>query len=163
MHINPRTFMKSLPVLVAMFFVLCLGSVGSAQTVEKMSATGLMQFIGANKGRVVVVNFWATWCQPCVQEFPGLIALREGFPESELTVLGVSVDYNLKAAQRFVDRSGVNFPVFLDEGDISSTFDVQGIPRTMVFNGAGKKIFDHVGYIEPASFRHIVERVQAMP
>ncbi len=147
-------------VFLALF---CLGSIAQAQTVEKMAATDLMQFIGANKGRVVLINFWATWCQPCVQEFPGLIALREGFPESELAMIGVSLDYNLRSAQNFVDRKGVNFPVSLDGGDISSTFGVQSIPRTLVFNRDGEKILDHVGYIEPESFRHIVERVQQMP
>lgn len=156
--------MKSIPKIIALLLLLlCLGATAQAQTVEKMSATDLMKFISANKGRVVLVNFWATWCQPCVQEFPGLIALREGFPESELAMVGLSLDYSIKAAQNFVDRKHVNFPVYLDGGDVSSTLGVQGIPRTMVFNRDGKKIFDHVGYIEPASFRHIVERVQAMP
>lgn len=155
--------MKSPFALIALFFLLCAVSTASAQTVEKMSAMELMKLVEANKGRVVMVNFWATWCAPCIEEMPGLVALREGFPESELTLVGVSLDYNIKAAQNFVDRKGINFPVFLDGGDISSTFDVQGIPRTIVFNGAGEKVFDHVGYIEPASFRHIVERVQAMP
>ena len=155
--------MKSVLKSIVFLAFFCLGSIAHAQTVEKMAATDLMKFIGANKGRVVLVNFWATWCQPCVQEFPGLLALREGFPESELTVIGVSLDYNLRSAQNFVDRKDVNFPVYLDGGDISSTFGVQSIPRTMVFNRAGEKVLDHVGYIEAESFRHIVERVQQMP
>lgn len=156
--------MKSAPRSFFLFLaLLCLCATAQAQTVEKMSAFDLMKYIGSNKGRVVVINFWATWCQPCVQEIPGLIALRDGFPESELAIVGLSLDSGVKAAQTFVDRKNVNFPVYLDDGDVSSTFGVQGIPRTMVFNSAGEKVFDHVGYIEPDSFRHIVERVQAMP
>lgn len=153
-------------IITALLLALVLSCVSpqtQAQPIEKTSAMDLMQFIGSQTGRVVVLNFWASWCQPCIKEMPGLISLRNGFPEAELTVVGLSLDVTAQAAQNFANKNKINFPIFLDGGDVGSTFKVESIPRIMVFDRSGQKAFDHVGFLDSASLRHIVERVQALP
>ena len=107
--------------------------------------------------------FWATWCSPCVKEMPGLIQVRNEVPESDLHVVGISLDYNVRAVENFVQQQQVNFPIFIDGGDVSETFGVKSIPRTLIFSRSGEKVLDHLGFISEESFRHVVERVRRMP
>lgn len=155
--------MKSPKVLAVLVLLLFLPVAALAQGIEKIGAKDLRQLVDSSKGRILVINFWATWCAPCVKEFPGLIALRQSFPEHQLNIAGISVDYNARQVENFVKLNKVNFPVFLDDGSISSMMSVQSIPRTIIYNRAGEKVLDHLGFISEESFRHVVERLLETP
>lgn len=154
--------MKFLKVFAILLF-LTVATSAFAQGVEKINAQGLRDIINANKGRILIVNFWATWCAPCIKEFPGLVAVRKDFSENDLHIVAISVDYSAKPVELFMQKNKVNIPVFLDNGDISKMLAVQSIPRTMVFSRSGEKVLDHLGFISEESFRHMVERLLKMP
>lgn len=162
--------MKPTRCLLALFLVIVwLSAPGHAQnppqspqSIERIGTKDLMQLIAANKGRVLVLNFWASWCSPCVKEFPGLIALKREYPESKLAIIGVSVDTGPRSVEIFLRKTPVNFPIYLDNGEISDTFAIQGIPRTIIFAPSGETVLDHEGYIPDESFRHVVERALIM-
>ncbi len=153
-------FLKTLPLLL----LLCLlPSTAMSQDIAKAGVHDFKNIIESSKGKILIVNFWATWCSPCVKEFPGLINLRRKFSEEDLTIVGISMDYGLRPVENFVKMNKVNFPIFLDDESIGSMLDIKSIPRTLIYNRAGEKILDHLGFISEESFRHVVERILKMP
>jgi peroxiredoxin len=96
------------------------------------------------RGRVVLLNVWATWCTPCIREMPALERLHRAHEAEGLSVVAVSVDAStpgLGAAdvQRFVDDLGVSFTILLDPGgEIENKFRVSGLPMTYVIDREGR-------------------------
>jgi len=151
---------KSLTALLLL--TLCLDVAAMAQGIDTIGPHDLKQIVDSSKGRVLIVNFWATWCGPCVKEFPALTTIRQEFPERDLHIVGISLDYSPKAVDAFVTRQKINFPVYIDNGDIGSTLSVKSIPRTMIYSPAGEMILDHLGIISEEGFRHIVKKASQM-
>lgn len=152
-------FLKTLPLLL----LLLLPSAAPAQDIPTAGVHDFKNIVQSSKGKVLIVNFWATWCAPCIQEFPGLMNLRREFSEDELTIVGISLDYSRRPVENFVKQNKVNFPILLDDESIGSMLSVKSIPRTLIYNRAGEKILDHLGFISEESFRHVVERLLRMP
>ncbi len=91
-------------------------------------------------GKVVLVNFWATWCPPCRKEMPDLEKLYTRFRDRGLIVLAIS-DEDAAKIEPFIAKGGFTFPVLLDPGSkVHEAFDVGGIPKSFVFNRDGKLI-----------------------
>ena len=99
-------------------------------------------------GQVSVVNFWASWCVPCVQEHPVLVALKE---RTGVRVFGVNYKDQAAAARRFLGRYGnPYFAVGVDgNGRAAIEWGVYGMPETFVVNGRGEIVYKHVGPITP--------------
>ena len=99
-------------------------------------------------GRAYVVNFWASWCVPCVQEHPVLVALKE---RTGVRVFGANYKDQAAAARRFLGRYGnPYFAVGVDgNGRAAIEWGVYGMPETFVVNGRGEIVYKHVGPITP--------------
>jgi peroxiredoxin len=99
------------------------------------------------RGRVVLVNFWATWCPPCVEEMPSLERLHRALGPEGLVVLGVSIDEDSGALQDFVQRAGVTFPILRDPGGrkAAAAWRTTGWPETFVIDGEGRIVRKIVG------------------
>jgi peroxiredoxin len=99
------------------------------------------------RGRLVLVNFWATWCPPCVAEMPALERLHKTLAPEGLVVLGVSVDEDEKALESFLAKSQVSFPILRDPGGnvASGSFRTTGYPETFVIDAAGVVKETYVG------------------
>ncbi|MCL4401902.1 MAG: TlpA family protein disulfide reductase [Acidobacteria bacterium] len=92
------------------------------------------------RGKVVLVNFWATWCPPCRKEMPDLEALYKKFGEQGLVVLAITDDEAAKV-QSYIAQNKYTFPVLLDAGGkVKRTFRVQGIPKTFLYDRQGKLV-----------------------
>ncbi len=90
------------------------------------------------RGRVVLVNFWASWCGPCKAEIPDLRDLQSAYPPEKFTILAINEDDELKAALDFLKKRPVNFPVLLDEkGRIMDDYGVRGLPTTLLIDTRG--------------------------
>jgi len=105
-------------------------------------------------GKVLVLNFWASWCAPCVEEIPSLEAFHRATKDEGVVVLGVSVDANEKLYRQFVKRFGVTFPTARDpESDISYRYGTFQIPETYIIDSKGKvreKIISNTNWMDPA-------------
>ncbi len=87
-------------------------------------------------GKVVLVNFWATWCAPCMAELPALERLYQSLRARGFTVVGVAVDDTLDNVKEAVQRSGITYPVLLDEkGKSKRQFELKGFPESFVLDG----------------------------
>jgi thiol-disulfide isomerase/thioredoxin len=153
-------FLKTFALILLLSF---LPSNALAQDIHKAGIHDFKNIVESNKGKVLIINFWATWCSPCVKEFPGLMNMRREFSEDELTIIGISMDYGMRPVENFVKLHKVNFPILLDDESIGSMLDIKSIPRTLIYNRAGEKILDHLGFISEESFRHVIERLLKMP
>ena len=92
------------------------------------------------RGKVVLVNFWATWCPPCRKEIPDLEALYERFKGQGLVILGIS-DETAAKVQPFVRKDKIAYPVLLDPGrKVNDIYSVEGIPMSFVYNRSGKLV-----------------------
>lgn len=97
------------------------------------------------EGTVIFLNFWATWCGPCVREMPAFPMLLEKYGE-DLTLLAVDAGESEKSVKSFLEENGYEFPVALDpEGEISSLYPSDGIPYTVLIGRDGKIASIHLG------------------
>ncbi|HZD32012.1 MAG TPA: TlpA disulfide reductase family protein [Candidatus Angelobacter sp.] len=104
------------------------------------------------RGKVVVVNFWATWCPPCRKEMPDLEALYKRFQGQGLVILSIS-DEEVTKVKPFIARRKITYPVLLDQGGkVAQTFQVDGIPKSFVYNREGKLVAQSIDMRTQAQF-----------
>ncbi len=110
------------------------------------------------KGKVVFLNFWATWCAPCRQEIPYFIDLVDKYGKDGFVVLGIALDpREFEKVPGFVDQMGINYPILLDETGISQLYGgIRSIPTTFVINREGKAINRIVGSRPHAEFEKLI-------
>ncbi len=118
------------------------------------------------RGKVVLLNFWATWCGPCRAEIPDLIALQAKYKD-QLVVVGLSVDEGKTAnadVKKFVVDHAINYPVAIVDGKIEKLFGgVSSIPSTFVLNPDGKMVQRHVGTLRAAVTEQEVRYLAKLP
>jgi thiol-disulfide isomerase/thioredoxin len=96
------------------------------------------------KGKVVFLNFWATWCPPCVAEMPSIQQLHEKLKDEGVVFVCISNEETSKVS-RFVREKGLTFPVYIMQGTPPPVFKTRGIPTTFILSPDGKIAFKHVG------------------
>jgi cytochrome c biogenesis protein CcmG/thiol:disulfide interchange protein DsbE len=121
----------------------------------------------ALRGRVVLLNVWATWCHPCREEIPALQELHERHAGQGLALVGVSVDdrADRAAVEDFAREYGMTYPVWLDpEERVTSAFRTLGVPSTFLIGRDGTILWKHVGPVradDPALTRLLSEALAA--
>ncbi|WP_432738778.1 TlpA family protein disulfide reductase [Maridesulfovibrio sp. FT414] len=155
-------FISKISVVLILFILLVAGcnKAETAESVETLNAQAVQDIISSNKGKVVLVNFWATWCPPCRAEIPELVELRKQFPEDELVMIGVSVDADISAVDSFLKNGAdFNYPVYFAAEDVGSYFRIKSIPRTMLYDPQGKRVFDKEGSYPGAMFSNYITKL----
>lgn len=114
-------------------------------TLSDMS--GQAYTLSAQKGKVVLVDFWATWCPPCRMEIPELIKLYNKYNPQGLIMLGIGLDKE-NSLKSFAQQNGIPYPILLGNDIVAKAYNVQGIPTTYLIDKEGKIAFLHVG-LEP--------------
>ena len=117
---------------------------------------GKMRSLDEWRGKVLVVNFWASWCPPCRMEMPGFIDLQERYGKSGLVFVGIAVDSPDKAGE-FSHKIGVNYPILVDQG--SSLLNLSGLPYTAVFDRKGELVASHAGAWPESELDDIVSKL----
>ncbi|MGD1089831.1 MAG: TlpA disulfide reductase family protein [Verrucomicrobiota bacterium] len=102
------------------------------------------------KGKVVILDFWATWCPPCRAEIPGLIELQKKYQAQGLAVVGVSVDQaSSDTVKSFVQQMGINYPVVLADTKVVTAYGgIAGLPTTFIIDRTGRIVKQHLGFTE---------------
>lgn len=103
--------------------------------------------LSAYEGKVVVLDFWASWCVPCRRSFPWLNAMREKYGDDGLVIIGVNVDRDRSEAERFLAEYPADFTIFYDtEGRYASEYGVEAMPSSYVFGRDGELRVRHLGF-----------------
>lgn len=141
------------------------GEVGSAPPFTVTTLDGDTLTSKGLRGRVVVVNFWATWCPPCRLEMPSLQALAERRGDDGVVVLGLSTDVGPAAPIReFLDERGITYPVARADRATRAAFGgITGIPTTVLLDRDGRIRHRVVGYFVPPAMDAAVGRLLQTP
>jgi cytochrome c biogenesis protein CcmG/thiol:disulfide interchange protein DsbE len=119
----------------------------AAPNVTFQTADGSSMRLSEYKGRVVLIDFWASWCAPCKTSFPALDALYRAYEPRGLQVLAVNLDERRRDADAFLSEHPHTMPVLFDlHGEAPKAFGVQGMPTSFVIDRTGAIRFTHMGY-----------------
>lgn len=120
---------------------------------------GKVHTLSGYKGKWVLVNYWATWCPPCLEEIPDLIALHED-KKNNLVVIGVAMDYrDPKQVIDFAEGLFVDYPIVLGNPRVVSQIGpIQGLPTTYLYNPEGKMVAQQVGAITRAAVESYIAK-----
>ena len=114
------------------------------------------------KGQVVLINFWATWCPPCVREMPRLVRVSEAYRDQGLVVLGINTTYQddrAKVAQ-FARDQRISYPVLLDvTGEVGQLYPARLLPTTYLIDRDGRIVHTKVGEVDEAT---LTEQIRAL-
>jgi len=116
---------------------------------ELEDINGVKHHLSDYRGKWVVVNYWATWCPPCLDEIPELVDFHEQHKDTDAVVLGISFeDVSVKKLRRFVDEYFINYPVLRSKpGPSGELGDIPGLPTTYLISPEGEIIARQVGSV----------------
>jgi cytochrome c biogenesis protein CcmG, thiol:disulfide interchange protein DsbE len=120
--------------------------------------------VGEFRGRVLYLDFWASWCAPCQQSFPWMEAMKDSYGAQGLTVVAVNLDQNRSDAERFLAKFHPTFDVRFDpQGEAAERFRVQGMPTSLIIDRRGVVRFTHIGFrpVDRATYENQLREVLA--
>lgn len=110
---------------------------------------GRTNSIANHKGKLIYLDFWASWCGPCRQSFPFLQKIRTQYANQGFEVIAVNVDAKLSDALRFLKKFPIDYPILLDSAyTMAQIYEVQGLPTAYLIDTEGKVIYKHLGFKE---------------
>ncbi|MBI5848381.1 MAG: TlpA family protein disulfide reductase [Nitrospirae bacterium] len=124
---------------------------GAAPDFTRKDLSGKSITLSDYKGKVVLLEFWATWCPPCKASIPGLIALHKKFEQKGFIILGVSIDTDsdaLEQVRRFAASHSISYPVLLADESMPKQYNVVSIPTSFLIGKDGKIVDINKGYSE---------------
>jgi cytochrome c biogenesis protein CcmG/thiol:disulfide interchange protein DsbE len=137
----------------------CMADAKPATDFTLPSLDGKPVTLSSFKGKVVLLNFWATWCGPCKAEIPAFVELQEQYA-GDLVVLGLSVDDTADKAKAFATQYKVNYPMVLGMGheEIQDAYGpIYGIPASFLISRDGKVCKRHLGIAPKAQFEREIK------
>ena len=122
---------------------------------------GNKKMLSDYKGRVVILDFWATWCPPCRAEVPHFIALYNEYREKGLEIIGVTLDHNAEeVARSFAEENGINYTVLLGDRQVSDLYGgIMSIPTTFVIDKDGLIRKKYLGYQDKEVFEKDIKEL----
>ncbi len=141
--------------LLLLAVVLLSPACAAATDFAFKDSRGQMQRLSDYRGKWVLVNFWATWCPPCLDEIPDLIALHNARKDTDLVVLGIALEYvSPRGVTDFAVKHAITYPIILGDYKMAAQVgQVGALPTTILFDPAGKLS----GYQEGAITRAAIE------
>lgn len=153
--------MKETVSMIAAVIVLLASAVSPVSAMQTpdfrlKDTKGQIHTLERHKGKWVIINFWATWCPPCLKEIPDLISLHRD--RKDIVIIGIAIDYqNPGTVLEFAQSLSVNYPVVLGDKKIAAQIGpLSMLPTTYVFNPAGKPAVYKVGLISRADIEGFI-------
>lgn len=103
--------------------------------------------LAAQRGKVVYLDFWASWCGPCKQSFPWLMQLQSSYGPRDFVVIAVNVDHDRARAEAFLQRTGSDLQVVYDpKGELAAKYNIKGMPSSVLIGRDGRVRYGHTGF-----------------
>jgi thiol-disulfide isomerase/thioredoxin len=119
-----------------------------ASTTVSPSLQQLAALLSQNRGKVVLLDFWASWCSPCRRSFPWLIEMQNTYREQGLTVIAVNIDVERADAEKFLTDFAVNFNIIYDpDAVIGRQYQLKGMPSSFLIDKEGIVRYQHTGFV----------------
>jgi thiol-disulfide isomerase/thioredoxin len=136
--------------------LLCTAAIAAADDFTVTDTQGKTHKLSAYRGQWVIVNFWATWCPPCLEEIPDLVAIKES--HKDLQVIGIAMEFqDARQVTQFAEGMFVNYPIVLGDRTISQNIGrVDGLPTTFIYDPKGKLADRHVGKITRKQIEQLI-------
>ena len=142
-----------LTILFALTLFLTATNSYAGDSIKKIKLSELKSVLESNKGKVVILDLWATWCPPCRKEIPGFISLYNKYKGNGVEIIGIAFDENgVEVVPPFIKKMGINYPVYLDGGDIAQAYDLQAYPTTVIYGKDSKVANKHIGFVSEKEF-----------
>jgi thiol-disulfide isomerase/thioredoxin len=133
--------------ILAVVLLLTVGA-ASAETFTFKDLQGHAQRLQDYRGKWVLVNFWATWCPPCLEEIPDLIALHDAHKKSDLVVIGVALESTKESVVEFVAKKKVSYPIVFGNYDLAAQVgEVEALPTSYLYDPSGKLVSYQQGMV----------------
>jgi len=113
------------------------------------------------KGKVVILDFWATWCPPCRAEIPNFVELQNEYGKQGLAVIGVSLDEGgVDGVAAFAKAQGINYPIVMGNQDVANQHGgIEAIPTTFVIDPSGNVVARHEGFTDKSEFEAEIKKL----
>lgn len=120
--------------------------------------------LSSYRGKIVLLDFWATWCVPCREETPHFVELQKAYGDRGLQIIGVSMDDSPDPVRPFYQQFKINYPVVMGTADVGSAYGgVLGLPIAFLIDRDGHIYSKHMGATDPALFEKDVEALLQIP
>lgn len=145
--------------LLALGVLAAFATSAYADLAERVDSGELMAKVAEARGRPVLLSFFTTWCPSCSREVDALAELRREYPRNELILLGISMDDTESALSRFLEKHEPGYPVHPAGRGVASSFEVSGVPKTIIYNHEGRRVFSTHGYVSAEELRRTLDRI----
>ncbi len=169
----PNTFHR---IALAFTLALCSAALAAKQSATLPSngarkpapdftltdATGAPLQLSVLKGKVVVLDFWATWCHGCKIEIPWYMEFQKKYKSQGLVVIGVSMDEDgWKSVEPYLAKHPINYPIAIGDSELAKRYNVEALPVTLLIDRDGNIAATHAGMVHKSSFeRQILSLLQ---
>lgn len=140
--------MYSRSILQGMFitFIALLMS-NNAIAAQSQAEQELQALLNQHQGKVIYVDFWASWCVPCRKSFPWMNDIQQKYQEKGLAVISINVDNDKTYALKFLEEVPANFSIIYDpKGIVARSYKLKGMPSSFIINRQGQLVSSHVGF-----------------
>lgn len=124
-------------------FALCFSLSAQAAEIKDIAEFNLQQY----QGKVVYLDFWASWCKPCQKSFPWMNQLQKKYPADKFQVVTINLDQKTEDMQRFLDQVPAEFTIYQDPaGTLAEQFQLPAMPTSYLIDKNGKAVSKHIGF-----------------
>ncbi len=139
------------------------GGLQVGDTLPPLSEQALEGELPETAGKVVILDFWASWCKPCREAMPYLETLHKAHADEGLVVLGISCDERAKDMQKFLERTPVTFPTLRDASQkLVALCNIKSMPSSLIIGRDGRVRFIHSGFFKGKSEAEFEEQVRTL-
>jgi thiol-disulfide isomerase/thioredoxin len=115
--------------------------------VKSIGAAEVEKLVTANRGKVIILDIWATWCPPCRREIPGFMEIAKAYAKQGVVVIGLAADEGgPSVVQPFVDENQINYPIYSIGEEVLSRYGIEAFPTTLIYDRQGKLVKQHIGF-----------------